>query len=140
MFGKKEGSYSRAWYYVENGKKVLLSDAVNRDVNHENLIGEVRTGGRVLYPVQLPPAMTERHRRPATCIRDGGCESVMWYWQVCEHDKRHYDCTILDANGGLCGRRMVRYLNWNQSAKQWEIEPMVNAATDSQIRLLEHQL
>lgn len=140
MFGNKNDLESRAWYYIENGKRVLLSKAVNKQVNRENLMGEVHTGGKTLYPVLRAPEMMDKTKIPATCIRDGYCESVMWYWQICEHDKRHYDCTILDASSGLCGRRMVRYLNWNHIAKQWEIEPMVNAATDSQIKVLEHQL
>lgn len=66
-------------------------------------------------------------------VMDG--DKVQWYWQVREHTKRHHDCKPL--GDGLCGFKMVRYEDWNDETKKWELLPMVNHATPEQERVLD---
>lgn len=132
-----EDSYQRRWYYIESGKKVMLDLSVCEKINKENREGCVKTGGRIIYPVVPKPKLRDFHRKPATLIRDGQAESVRWYWQICEHKNNHYNCHMIDPNCGLCARKVLRYINWNMGANRWELEPMVNAATKEQLKVLD---
>lgn len=73
-------------------------------------------------------------RRPHIFTNSMGYEVADWYWQVREHVGSHYNCHPL-ANG-LCAIKVVRYENWNGEAQKWELEPMVNAATPEQCKVL----
>lgn len=63
-----------------------------------------------------------------------GYEVVDWYWQVREHQGTHYGCRPLD--NGLCAVKVVRYEDWNGGTQRWELEPIINAATPEQCKVL----
>lgn len=63
-----------------------------------------------------------------------GYEVVDWYWQVREHKASDFGCEQI--GNGLCAVKVIRYEDWNEAAKRWELEPMVNAATPEQCEVL----
>lgn len=77
-------------------------------------------------------------KRVCTHINKNGYQVADWYWQVREHHAKHHSCHPLD--NGLCAVKVLRYENWNGATEQWELEPMINAATPEQIQVLEKQV
>lgn len=128
--------------YEHKGKTYILSEFDYKKIMSQLTNGgPVDTGGLTLYPIYSDPDDQElrsgdKITRPATVIRDGCAECARWYWQVCEHQKKHTNCRFIE--NGLCARKVVRYLTWSREDKKWELSPMVNPATPAQIKVLDN--
>lgn len=130
----------KSYYYQDKDQAFLISDSAFREVEKARIHGlSIKTGGYTLYPIFEPPTETEirlnKTKTPAWLIRDGGCPTVRWYWQIREHKKGHSNCKTL--GDGLCGFKMVRFAEWNDEAKKWELLPMVNHADSQQEKVLD---
>ena len=130
----------KGYYYKERDQAFMVSDAVFKDIEKAIAHGlPIDTGGKVLYPMFSEPTEDEirfnKTRIPAWLIRDGHQPALRWYWQVREHKKLDKGCKPL--GGGLCGFKMVRFAEWNDDSKKWELLPMVNHADSSQEKVLD---
>ena len=127
-----------SYKYQDKGQWYLVSDDDFKKINNGE--GQPAYFGRALYPVYSAPTEKEiekgKTRMPLVVIRDGVTPTTSWYWQIREHTKRHNTCVPI--GDGLCGFKMVRYIDWNANEKAWEIEPMVNHATPEQEKVLDN--
>lgn len=127
------------FYYLKGGKAYLIGkNTTNEILKQIRTEGKAKTNGFTLYPVHSDPELEDKKRIVATVVHDGGSEEARWYWQVKEHQKNDAFCEPIPHSGGLCGIKVLRYLQWNEQSKKWEFEPIINAATPEQIRCLEH--
>lgn len=132
----------KGFVYKENGQTYLVSGSVAEELKRNIMMSrECYTGGKVLFPVLEDIKADEINptkRFPALILRDGELPRVRTYWRIMEHDpKKHGHCKLL--GDGLCVSNVVRYINWNDTTKKWEMEPMINAASKDQLQVLKQQ-
>ena len=130
----------KGYYYKDKDQVFSVSPATFKDIQKKVAHGlPIQTGGHTLYPILDAPTdyeiKTGKTRIAAWLIRDGSTPAVRWYWQIQEHNKAHATCRTL--GDGLCGFKMVRYANWNETSNKWELEPMVNHADPEQEKVLD---
>lgn len=130
----------KGYYYQERGQSFMVADSVRKAVDKAIAHGlPVETGGHTLYPIFADPTAEElragKTRKPAWHIRNGHTPTLRWFWQVKEHHKADISCKRL--GDGLCGIRMVRFYEWNESTRAWELMPMVNHADSQQEKVLD---
>jgi hypothetical protein len=131
---------AKTYYYRDKDQAFLVDDdqvkRINKAVMHNLPVNFERT----LYPIFENPTEKEiragKTRRSAWQIRPHSCPTVRWYWQIQEHKKGHTGCKPL--GDGLCGFKMVRFYEWNESASKWELSPMVNHADLQQEQVLDN--
>lgn len=131
---------AKTYYYKDKGQAFMVSDALLKEINDCVAHGlPVKTNGHTLYPIYEDPTDYEKRtgktKSPAYVIHDGGAPVIRWYWAIQEHKKAHTQCKSL--GDGLCGFKMVRYAEWNETSKKWELLPMVNHASSEQERVLD---
>lgn len=129
----------KGYYYLHQGQSYLVSDEDFKQISSQVMRGDnVDTHGRTLYPILEDPTPKEIAKGvkkvAATMIRDGNTPTVRWYWAIHEHDGDHFNC--VPVGGGLCAYKMVRFFEWNDSVKKWELLPMINQADADQIKVL----
>ena len=130
----------KGYYYRDKDQAFLVSEDMKKSIDSALAQSkEVDTGGRTLYPIFDAPSDYEvragKTRVAAWCIKPNQTPTLRWYWQIREHKKSDSRCKPL--GGGLCGFKMVRYLDWNASASKWELLPMVNHASSEQEKVLD---
>lgn len=131
----------KGFYYFVDGKAYMVSDTDFKKIQKDFLGARpVNTNGRTLYPVFDDPSdadiKSHKTRMKAWLVRDGMMPTIRWYWQVCETPK-NAGSAYKALGDGLSGFKMVRYLDWNQDTKKWELLPMVNHATPEQEVILD---
>lgn len=131
---------AKGYYYRDKDQAFMVDERMFKQINHCVTHGlPVSTNGHTLYPILEAPSEQELRkgtpRVPAYAIHDGGVPVIRWYWQIQEHKKAHSGCKSL--GDGLCGFKMVRYAEWNETSKKWELLPMVNHASLEQERVLD---
>lgn len=131
---------AKSYFYRDKDQAFLADDAEVKKINKAIMHGlPVNSIGKTLYPIFDAPTEREMRegkiRRPAWQIKPHSCPTVRWYWQIQEHKKNHTGCKPL--GDGLCGFKMVRFYEWNESASKWELSPMVNHADSQQEQVLD---
>ena len=130
----------KGYYYKDKDQAFLVSDEDFKEIQKAVMHGcPVDTHGRVLYPIFEEPTPVEKNknrtRQPAWLIRDGRPPALRWYWQIREHKKAHTGCKPI--GDGLCGFKMVRFAEWDETSKKWELMPMINHASSEQEKVLD---
>lgn len=129
------------YYYLERGQQFKVDDATAAEINRRIMVGDrTDSGTKTYYPIFGAPSdkdIREGKTSIAAWRYVHGEQYARWYWQVCSHTKRHSRCHMLDHASGLCGMKVLRYLDWNDAKKQWEVRPMVNHATPEQEKVLD---
>lgn len=130
----------KGYFYKERGQTFMVADNVKKMIDKAVTHGTpVDTGGKVLYPLFEAPSEFDiragNMKKPAWIIRPGCSPTLRWYWQVQEHRRGHTYCKTL--GDGLCGFKMVRFYEWNESTSAWELCPMVNHADSQQEKVLD---
>lgn len=130
----------KGYFYKDKDQAFMVSDSDFKDIQGALMRGEgADTSGRILYPVFDKPTKWEieqgKARTPAYMVRDGQLPTLRWYWQIREHKRTDHGC--IPVGDGLCGFKMVRFMNWNAEKDQWELEPMVNHADSAQEKVLD---
>lgn len=131
---------AKGYYYRDKDQAFMVADSVKKEIDKAIAHGlPVDTGGHTLYPILDEPTEQEirfgKTTTEAWIIRPNSVPTLRWYWQIQEHRKNHTSCKPL--GDGLCGFKMVRYAQWNTSARKWELLPMVNHADSVQEQVLD---
>lgn len=130
----------KGYFYRDKDQAFMVGDATKKAIDAAIMQGqEVDTGGHTLYPIFEPPTDYEikagKTKMQAWLIRPNQTPTLRWYWQIREHKKTDNRCKPL--GGGLCGFKMIRYMDWNASTSKWELLPMVNHADSEQEKVLD---
>lgn len=131
---------AKGYYYRDKDQAFVVDPQKVKEINHAIMHGlPVDTGGRVLYPILDAPSefqkRTGKTKTESWLINHNSSPTLRWYWQIQEHKKGHTGCKPL--GDGLCGFKMVRYAQWDEASKKWELLPMLNHATSEQEKVLD---
>lgn len=129
----------KGYYYKDKDQAFLVSESDFKAIQKAIMHGlPVDTHGHTLYPIFTDPSEEEirakKTKTVAWLIRDGQSPTARWYWQIKEHRKADTGCKTL--GGGLCGFKMIRYAQWDDESKKWELLPMLNHADSEQEKVL----
>ena len=131
---------AKSYYYRDKDQAFLVNEHDVKLINKAVMHGlPVDFTDKTLYPIFDAPTEQEiragKTKKPAWKIKPHSCPTVRWYWQIREHKKGHASCKPL--GDGLCGFKMVRFYEWNESASKWELLPMINHADSQQEQVLD---
>ena len=131
---------AKAYYYKKDGQAYMIDESLTKAVNKAIAHGlEANNSDYTLYPIFEAPSEQDiragKTKEAVWLIRPHSTPTLRWYWQVQEHKKKHTACKVL--GDGLCAFKMVRYAEWNETSKKWELLPMVNHASLEQERVLD---
>lgn len=130
----------KGYFYRDKDQAFLVDKQLEKDINKAVAHGwTIDTGGKVIYPILDDPSESEiragKTKVAAWWIKPNQIPTLRWYWQIQEHHKNHSYCKSL--GDGLCGFKMVRFYNWDETSKKWELLPMINHATAEQEKVLD---